>query len=124
MCALIKATKFAPSRSTWPPFGDETVSRLRVPVGLICLGFGGSSIQQWLPSEGGFLWKRLELALNFLGPGGASAVLWHQVSHRLRRITALHEPCKCAHAICVLFRALCLSHPLVRQTNCLHSMPG
>jgi hypothetical protein len=60
----------------WPPFGDALASALDVPVGLVSVGWGGTSVEQWLP--GGTLYPRLAEALSALGPNGARAVLWHQ----------------------------------------------
>jgi hypothetical protein len=62
--------------SPWPALGDGLVAEHGVPVGLISVGWGGTSVEQWLP--GGSLYPRLKDALQALGPNGARAVLWHQ----------------------------------------------
>ncbi|MBR0192958.1 MAG: PEP-CTERM sorting domain-containing protein [Thermoguttaceae bacterium] len=79
--------------STWPAFGDALSEMTGVPVGLVSVGWGGSSVQQWNPAnvdtsaEGwdtiGFkpgdstLYGRLALAIQDL-EGDFTAVLWHQ----------------------------------------------
>ncbi|MDX9722733.1 MAG: sialate O-acetylesterase [Myxococcota bacterium] len=62
--------------SPWPLLGELLVARLEVPVGFVSVGWGGTSIAQWQP--GGTLYPRLQGALQFLGPQGCRAVLWHQ----------------------------------------------
>lgn len=62
--------------SPWPALGDALAGALDVPVGLVSVGWGGTSVEQWLP--GGTLYPRLRDALVALGPNGARAVLWHQ----------------------------------------------
>lgn len=62
--------------SPWPAFGDALAGALDVPVGIVSVGWGGTSVEQWLP--GGTLYPRLRDALVTLGPNGARAVLWHQ----------------------------------------------
>ena len=66
--------------SPWPPFGDLMVESLEVPVGVISVGWGGTRVDQWLPDSTGpaKLYERLRTALEFVGPGGARSVLWHQ----------------------------------------------
>ena len=62
--------------SPWPAFGDALAGAVDVPIGLVSVGWGGTTAEQWLP--GGTLYPRLRDALVALGPGGARAVLWHQ----------------------------------------------
>jgi len=62
--------------SPWPAFGDALAASLDVPVGLISVGWGGSSIAEWIP--GFSRYPRMLQALSFLGPDGLRAVLWHQ----------------------------------------------
>ncbi len=62
--------------SPWPAFGDALAAGLDVPIGLVSVGWGGTTVEQWQP--GGTLYPRLRDALVALGPAGARAVLWHQ----------------------------------------------
>lgn len=68
--------------SPWPALGDLLVERLGVPVGFASVGWGGTSVGQWLPGASGPdrepLYNRLQDALEQLGPNGVRAVLWHQ----------------------------------------------
>jgi hypothetical protein len=68
--------------SPWPILGDLLVERLGVPVGFVSVGWGGTTVGQWLPGASGPdaepLYDRLRDALQALGPNGARAVLWHQ----------------------------------------------
>lgn len=84
-----------------PPFADAIVSRLGVPVGIVAVGAGGTSVREWLPhgskfpnpptvtgnvqrtpagdwESKGTLFDNLSGRLRALGPRGARAVLWHQ----------------------------------------------
>ena len=62
--------------------GDLLAERLDVPIGFISVGWGGTSVGQWLPGAPGPdvspLYDRLRNALEIIGPNGARAVLWHQ----------------------------------------------
>ena len=62
--------------SPWPDFGDAMVAKWNVPIGLVSVGIGGTRVDEWLP--GGSLYPRLKSSLEFLGPNGTRAVLWHQ----------------------------------------------
>ncbi len=84
-----------------PAFGDALYGRLKVPVGVACVGYGGTSVRQWLPKgerfgsppsspdfftavEGnqwepdGRLFDGMVQRIRQLGPGGFRALLWHQ----------------------------------------------
>ncbi|MFO1460084.1 MAG: sialate O-acetylesterase [Verrucomicrobiota bacterium] len=84
-----------------PPFADAVASRFGVPVGIVAVGAGGTSVREWLPkgstfpnpptvtanvqrtADGnweskGILFDNLSTRLRELGPHGARAVLWHQ----------------------------------------------
>lgn len=84
-----------------PAFGDALATRLRVPIGVISLGVGATSVREWLPrgdrmtnqpttganvrpvgprtwEATGELFARLAGRLTALGPRGCRAVLWHQ----------------------------------------------
>jgi hypothetical protein len=62
--------------SPWPALGDLLADELDVPIGFVSVGWGGTRVDQWLP--GGSLYPRLHDALDFLGPEGFRAILWHQ----------------------------------------------
>ena len=62
--------------SPWPVLGSLWISSNQVPVGLVCVGYGGTAVNQWVP--GSTLYRNLTNALRTLGPNGARAVLWHQ----------------------------------------------
>lgn len=84
-----------------PAFGDAMVERFHVPVALVPLGVGSTSVREWLPKGDsvaapsdtgrnlvcvasncwlctGELFNRLAQAENQLGTNGFRAVLWHQ----------------------------------------------
>ena len=84
-----------------PPFGDALYEKLRVPIGVACVGHGSTSVRQWLPKgerilvqpsmtrfvipagpgaweSTGQLFDGLMLRIRQLGPGGFRALLWHQ----------------------------------------------
>lgn len=84
-----------------PPFGDAMAERLKVPVGIVACGVGGTSVREWLPKGAtfpnpptvpvyvqqlpggaweskGILFPGFCLRMKQLGPHGFRAVLWHQ----------------------------------------------
>lgn len=84
-----------------PAFGDALSARLGVPIGVVSIGVGGTSVREWLPrgdrmtnqpttgahvravgphawEATGELFERFESRLQALGPHGCRAVLWHQ----------------------------------------------
>ncbi len=84
-----------------PPFGDALSLKLGVPIGVICMGAGGTSIREWLPkgdtfnappttfansvavgdglwASTGELFQRLSTRIVEFNPQGFRAVLWHQ----------------------------------------------
>lgn len=79
--------------STWPAFGDALSEMLGVPIGVVSVGWSGSSIQQWDPakvdtSADGWdtiafnpndqtLFGRLAYAIQELD-GNVAGILWHQ----------------------------------------------
>ncbi|MDD5706700.1 MAG: sialate O-acetylesterase [Kiritimatiellae bacterium] len=63
--------------SPWPAMEDALVRALDVPVAVISLSAGGTSVSNWLPSSKQ-CYGSLPRALNFVGPHGARAILWHQ----------------------------------------------
>jgi hypothetical protein len=87
--------------SFMPAFGDGMAERFRVPIGLVPVAAGGTSVRAWLPAgvefarqttkgvgvrptangqweSTGALFDKLAERLAALGPGGCRAVLWHQ----------------------------------------------
>ncbi len=86
--------------SFMPAFGDALAKRLGVPVGLVPLAAGGTSVREWLPKgikfkqntttgggvkavgdefeSNGVLFDKLSRPLKALGTAGFRAVLWHQ----------------------------------------------
>jgi len=84
-----------------PAFGDAIAERSKVPVGLIAVGLGATSVREWLPrgarfpnpptltgqvrdlasgewESKGILFESLVARTKALGPRGFRAVLWHQ----------------------------------------------
>lgn len=84
-----------------PAFGDAIAARFGVPVGIVAVGQGATSVREWLPGgtpvarltttgqglreiapgrweSDGHLFGRLAQRLDALGPRGVRAVLWHQ----------------------------------------------
>lgn len=84
-----------------PAFGDAMVKRFHVPVGLVPIAMGGTSVREWLPEGESFaqqtttgkgvrpsangqwestgeLYATLANRLSELGNNGLRAVLWHQ----------------------------------------------
>jgi hypothetical protein len=84
-----------------PPFGDALAAHFRVPIGLVSVGVGATSVREWLPrgtrfrqpptltgnvtqlpsgewESTGTLFANLTARLRQLGPNGFRAVLWHQ----------------------------------------------
>lgn len=84
-----------------PPFADAIVERFDVPVGILSVAVGATSVREWLPrgvsfpnpptltgqvvqlpdgrwESRGRLFEALGRALQEAGPGGVRAVLWHQ----------------------------------------------
>ncbi len=87
--------------SPWCTFGDLMYKRLGVPIGIVPVGKGSTSVRQWLPkgdvveieptrtyglkknAEGkweseGTLFDRMVERMKALGPNGFRAMLWHQ----------------------------------------------
>lgn len=75
--------------SPWPYFGDILAKELKVPVAVIAVGCGGTSLSQWQPDSApvkacenphrGNLFSRLAITLKVLqAQGGVRAILWHQ----------------------------------------------
>lgn len=84
-----------------PPFGDALYRKYHVPIGVACVGSGGTSVRQWLPvgerfttppttskfvrqtpsgawESDGTLFRGLMKRINQLGRHGFRALLWHQ----------------------------------------------
>jgi hypothetical protein len=84
-----------------PAFGDVLQEKLGVPIGVVAVGVGGTSVREWLPKgdrmeqqpttgahvravengqweSTGELFDNLAARFTALGPQGCRAVLWHQ----------------------------------------------
>ena len=84
-----------------PPFGDALAARFQVPIGLVSVGVGATSVREWLPrgtrfrqpptltgnvrqlpsgewESTGTLFANLAARQRQLRPNGFRAVLWHQ----------------------------------------------
>ncbi len=84
-----------------PAFGDAMYARFKVPIGVACTGFGGTSVRQWLPKgeqygkppastksvvaagpgkweSDGKLFDGMMHRIELLGRNGFRALLWHQ----------------------------------------------
>jgi hypothetical protein len=66
--------------SPWPSLGDALVRQLNVPVGFLCVAYGGSPVADWLPTSTATTphYPLLAAALAEAGVNGMRAVLWHQ----------------------------------------------
>ena len=86
--------------SFMPSFGDALVKRFGVPIGLVPVAAGGTSVREWLPKgirfkqntttshgvipqddgfeSNGILFDKLTKPMKALGVRGFRAVLWHQ----------------------------------------------
>ena len=63
--------------SPWPVAGDLLASRYDVPIGFLSVGFGGTPVDRWVPSQTD-LFPRITDALDAVQLNGARAILWHQ----------------------------------------------
>ena len=63
--------------SPWPVAGDLLASRYDVPIGFLSVGYGGTQVDRWVPSQND-LFPRITDALDAVEPNGARAILWHQ----------------------------------------------
>jgi len=96
-----------------PPFGDALVERFDVPVGIIAVGVGATSVREWLPrgtrfpnpptltgnvaqlpdgswESRGALFQRLVDGAKSAGPHGFRAILWHQGESDARQADGSH----------------------------------
>jgi hypothetical protein len=87
--------------SFMPLFGDDMVEQFHVPIGIVAMGIGSTSVREWLPSEitfsrlppltrnvvtvgpnqwksSGKIFDTFADRMKRLGPNGFRAVLWHQ----------------------------------------------
>jgi hypothetical protein len=87
--------------SFMPAFGDAMVEKFRVPIGLVAIGEGSTSVREWLPKDdamvlppttgrntiligsnlwvsAGVLFDRITDAEKQFGVNGFRALLWHQ----------------------------------------------
>ena len=61
--------------SPWPELGDLLAAEYDVPIGIISVAVGSTTVGQW---QVGGHYARIEAALDALGPNGLRAILWHQ----------------------------------------------
>ena len=84
-----------------PVFGDDMVEQFHVPIGIVAMGVGSTSVREWLPSRitfsrlppltrnvvtvgpgqwesSGKIFDAFAGRMKQLGPNGFRAVLWHQ----------------------------------------------
>jgi hypothetical protein len=87
--------------SFMPPFGDEITQRYQVPVGLVAMGIGSTSVREWLSAgtrlsglppltrnvvtvgqgqweSSGTIFEKFTARMKQFGSNGFRAVLWHQ----------------------------------------------
>jgi hypothetical protein len=87
--------------SFMPAFGDALAERLGVPIGIVAMGIGSTSVREWLPAgtrlnrlpprtgnvvtvgpgqwePAGKIFNRFTERMKQFGPHGFRAVLWHQ----------------------------------------------
>ncbi len=87
--------------SFMPPFGDEISRHFQVPVGLVAMGIGSTSVREWLSAgtrlsrlpplthnvmtvgqgqwePSGTIYEKFTSRMKQFGPKGFRAVLWHQ----------------------------------------------
>lgn len=70
--------------SVWPLVGDRLSTELKMPVGFLCLGVGGTAVSQWTPENYRNKVAKKQCYGRFvkyvprLKPYGCRAVLWHQ----------------------------------------------
>lgn len=62
--------------SPWPSMGDHLHKQLDIPIGIIAVGVGGSSVHEWLIDGPNF--KKMRKALIAAHKFGVRAILWHQ----------------------------------------------
>lgn len=67
-----------PGGSPWPIFADSMSAALGVPVAVISVAYGGTSVQQWQKGNAKALFPRLVQAANAVSGCSFRAVLWHQ----------------------------------------------
>lgn len=67
-----------PGGSPWPAFADSLSTDLGVPVAIISVAYGGTSLLQWQKGNAKALYPRLIQAVNSLSKCSFRAVLWHQ----------------------------------------------
>ncbi|HBO42976.1 MAG TPA: hypothetical protein DD670_03385 [Planctomycetaceae bacterium] len=72
--------------SPWPDFGTYLVDCLEIPVGIIPVGVGSSSVQSWMPGNSNY--NRLLSAFNVTTRNGFRAILWHQGEEDAYRSTS------------------------------------
>jgi len=64
--------------SPWPAMCDILAKRLDVPIGLIAVARGGTTILDWNNFVTDVAYFQMRNALREVGPNGVRAILWHQ----------------------------------------------
>ena len=87
--------------SFMPLFGDAMAERFHVPIGIVAMGIGSTSVREWMPNGtllsrlppltrnvitnadgkwevSGHIFENFTARMKSLGPNGFRAVLWHQ----------------------------------------------
>jgi hypothetical protein len=97
--------------SFMPLFGDAMALRFHVPIGIVAMGIGSTSVREWLPdgtrlailppltrnvvtvgpnqfAAGGNIFENFTSRMRLLGTNGFRAVLWHQGESDARQANA------------------------------------
>lgn len=63
--------------SPWPKLAELIVGKYDIPVGIVSVGVGSTTVSQWMPGSQNYESKLKPILKNF-GKGGFRAILWHQ----------------------------------------------
>lgn len=67
-----------PGGSPWPAFADSLSQDLKVPVAVVSVAYGGTSVLQWQKGNAKALYPRLMQATTAVSGCSFRAILWHQ----------------------------------------------